>query len=65
MMQISGSLEEVDRIVKTDGEWKKCLTPEQFKITRQKGMEREFTGKYYAHKEKGLYQCICCENGSL
>jgi peptide-methionine (R)-S-oxide reductase len=55
------SLEEVDRIVKTDEEWKKCLTPEQFKITRQKGMEREFTGKYHAHREKGLYHCVCCE----
>jgi peptide-methionine (R)-S-oxide reductase len=54
------ALGEVDRMVKTDGEWKKYLTPEQFKITRQKGMEREFTGKYHAHKENGLYHCVCC-----
>jgi len=55
-----GVLEEVDRVVKTDQEWKKLLTLEEFKITRKKGTEKAFTGKYYTHKEKGFYQCIGC-----
>jgi peptide-methionine (R)-S-oxide reductase len=53
-------LEEVDRVVKTDDEWKKLLSPEEFKVTRKKGTEPAFTGKYHASKEKGIYQCIDC-----
>ena len=48
------------KIKKTDEEWKKQLTPEQFQICRQKGTERAFTGQYHHSKEKGIYQCICC-----
>ena len=50
----------VDKIVKTDKEWQEQLTPEQYKITRQKGTERPFTGEYYASKEDGTYHCVCC-----
>jgi peptide-methionine (R)-S-oxide reductase len=39
------------------------LTPEQFRITRKKGTERAFTGKYDKHYEKGVYRCVCCETG--
>ena len=53
-------MEEVDRVVKTDEEWKDLLTPEQYEITRRKGTERAFTGKYHDHKGKGIYQCVCC-----
>ncbi|MBE0425853.1 MAG: peptide-methionine (R)-S-oxide reductase MsrB [Nitrospirae bacterium] len=53
-------LEEVDRVLKTDEEWKKILGTEEYKITRKKGTERAFTGKYHDHKEKGIYQCVCC-----
>jgi peptide-methionine (R)-S-oxide reductase len=50
----------VDKIIKTDEEWQKQLTPEQYRIARQAGTERAFTGKYYNNHEKGLYTCICC-----
>jgi peptide-methionine (R)-S-oxide reductase len=49
-----------DQIPKTDAEWKKRLTPEQFHVTRQKGTERAFTGKYWNTKTPGTYRCICC-----
>ena len=47
---------------KTDGDWKKELSPEEFHITREKGTEPAFTGKYWNSKEKGIYKCTCCGN---
>ncbi len=49
-------------ITKTDEEWKKILTPEQFHVLRKKGTEPAFTGKYYNNKKKGLYVCAGCGN---
>ena len=49
-----------DKIVKSEDEWKAALTDDEFYITRQKGTERAFTGKYYDSKEKGQYLCKCC-----
>ncbi|MGL5117406.1 MAG: peptide-methionine (R)-S-oxide reductase MsrB, partial [Beijerinckiaceae bacterium] len=49
------------KVVKTDAEWKSQLTPEQFKVTRQHGTERAFTGPHWDEKSPGLYTCVCCD----
>jgi len=52
----------VDKVAKSDEEWRKTLTPEQFEIARKKGTEPAFTGKYWDNHEKGVYKCVCCGN---
>jgi peptide-methionine (R)-S-oxide reductase len=47
-------------IRKTDDEYKAMLTPEQYKVTRKKGTERAFSGKWWDHHADGTYTCICC-----
>jgi peptide-methionine (R)-S-oxide reductase len=51
---------EVDKVVKSDAEWKKQLSGEQFDVTRHEGTERAGTGKYAFNHADGLYHCICC-----
>lgn len=51
-----------DTVDKTEQEWKEILSPEQFRITRKKGTEGAFTGKYWDHHEKGVYRCVACGN---
>ena len=50
----------MDKVDKTEQEWKQQLTPEQYHVAREKGTERAFTGKYWDLHEDGDYHCVCC-----
>lgn len=50
----------VEKVRKTEAEWRKILTPEQYQVTRQRGTERACSGAYWNHHEGGSYACVCC-----
>jgi len=56
----SDRIVEVDKVIRSDQDWKVQLTPVQYRIARRAGTERPFTGEYYKNTEKGIYKCVCC-----
>jgi len=52
--------EVTKKLIKSDQEWQKQLSPLQFQVTRQKGTERAFTGQYWDYHQPGSYKCVCC-----
>ena len=59
---VSQTKDSKEVVIKTEEEWKKILTPEQYHVLREKGTDLPFKGEYYLHKEKGLYVCSACGN---
>jgi len=63
LLETDGTLAKaawVDKVVKSDAEWRALLTPEQYRITRRGGTERAFCGTLTAAKKAGTYVCVCC-----
>ena len=58
--QVTSKIKMSDKVIKTNKEWKKILTDEQYYVTREKGTERAFSGKYDKYFGKGTYRCIAC-----
>ncbi len=61
-MQDQNKPKKDEKIVKSEKEWKETLSEDEFRVLRQKGTERAFTGKYYKNHEKGTYHCAACGN---
>ena len=57
--QLSG-VTNMEKVVKTDAEWRRLLTPEQYQIARGKGTEPAFCGAFYDNHKEGIYGCVCC-----
>ncbi|HET9838745.1 MAG TPA: peptide-methionine (R)-S-oxide reductase MsrB [Candidatus Angelobacter sp.] len=65
IVEFTGSGERKDtvrvpKLVKTEDEWRRQLSPQQFNVTREDGTEMAFTGKYWDNHENGIYHCVCC-----
>jgi peptide-methionine (R)-S-oxide reductase len=51
---------QADKVQKTDAEWRRQLSDEEYQVTRKKGTERAFTGKYWNTHKQGVFHCVCC-----
>ena len=51
----------IEKITKTDAQWREQLTQEEYEVTRRKGTEPPFCGAFYDHKQDGTYYCVCCD----
>jgi peptide-methionine (R)-S-oxide reductase len=58
--KVSGNTSTIEKIHKTDEEWRQILTAEQYRVLRKQGTEPAFTGKYHNNHEKGVYVCAAC-----
>jgi peptide-methionine (R)-S-oxide reductase len=58
--KVQTGVETLDKVVKTEEEWKKQLSPLAFEVTRQEGTERAFTGPFNDEKRDGIFRCVCC-----
>ena len=50
----------MEKITKSDAEWRRQLSPTEYAVTREKATERPFTGRYWDHHDEGIYRCVCC-----
>jgi len=57
---VKPSPNDLGKVIKSDAEWRRALTSEQYRVTRQHGTERAFTGPYWDEKRAGTYACVCC-----
>ncbi len=55
-----GATNTMQKVIKTDAEWRKLLTPEQYEVARGKGTEQAFCGAFYDNHQEGIYSCVCC-----
>ena len=51
---------ETVKLNKSKAEWQQQLSPMEYSVTREKGTERAFSGRYWDHNEEGIYRCVCC-----
>ena len=57
---VRGNVQQVEKLVKTDAEWRRQLSPVSYEVTRREGTERPFTGATWNLHDRGLYRCVCC-----
>ena len=58
---VRGEIVQLEKVTRTDAEWRKQLTPVSYDVTRKQGTERPFTGSTWNLHDKGIYRCICCD----